>query len=168
MRIVVDLKKDMEEDVVLNKLYKYTSLQTTFAINNVALVNNRPETLNIKTMLKLFIKHRLEVIRRRTRYELRRCKNRAHILEGLIMAVSDIDAIIALIKASPDAPAAKVALMAKGLTLVESATLRNLLPESFLNERASGEHFLTGPQADAILTMQLQRLTGLEVEKLAK
>ncbi|MBW8015774.1 MAG: DNA gyrase subunit A [Planctomycetes bacterium] len=168
MRIVVELKRDMDEDVVLNKLYKYTNLQTTFAINNVALVNNRPETLNIKTMLKLFIKHRLEVIRRRTRYELRRCRNRAHILEGLIMAVSDIDAIIALIKASPDAPAAKVALMAKGLTLVESATLRNLLPDSFVDERTSGEHFLTGPQADAILTMQLQRLTGLEIAKLAR
>ncbi|MCF7954347.1 MAG: DNA gyrase subunit A [Phycisphaerae bacterium] len=167
MRIVVDLKKDMEAEVVLNKLYKFTSLQTTFAINNVALVNNRPETLNIKMMLKLFIKHRLEVIRRRTRYELRRCKNRAHILEGLIMAVSDIDEIIALIKASPDAPSAKTALMNKPLTLVESATLRNLLPESFLNERTKGEHFLSGPQADAILTMQLQRLTGLEIEKLA-
>lgn len=168
MRIVVDVKKDMDENVVLNKLYRFTSLQTTFAINNVALVNNRPETLNIKTMLKLFVKHRLEVIRRRTRYELRRCKNRAHILEGLIMAVSDIDEIIALIKASPDAPSAKIALMQKPLTLVESATLRNLLPESFLNERTQGEHFLSGPQADAILTMQLQKLTGLEIEKLAK
>ena len=168
MRIVVDLKRDIDEDVVLNKLYRYTSLQTTFAINNVALVNNRPETLNIKMMLKLFIKHRLDVIRRRTRYELSRCRNRAHILEGLIMAVSDIDEIIALIKASPDAPAAKIALMKKPLTLVESATLRNLLPESFMEERTRGEHFLTGPQADAILTMQLQRLTGLEIEKLAK
>lgn len=167
MRIVVELKKDMEAEVVLNKLYRFTSLQTTFAINNVALVNNRPETLNIKSMLKLFIKHRLEVIRRRTRYELRRCKNRAHILEGLIMAVSDIDAIIALIKASPDAPAARIALLEKPLTLVESSTLRNLLPDSFLNERTKGDHFLSGPQADAILTMQLQRLTGLEIAKLA-
>lgn len=168
MRIVVDLKKDMDEDVVLNKLYRFTNLQTTFAINNVALVNNRPETLNIKLMLKLFIKHRLEVIRRRTRYELRRCRNRAHILEGLILAVSDIDEIIALIKASPDAPAAKIALMNKPLKLVESATLRNLLPESFVSARSGVEQFLSSPQADAILTMQLQRLTGLEIEKLAK
>jgi DNA gyrase subunit A len=168
MRIVVDLKKDMDDNVVINKLYRYTSLQTTFAINNVALVNNRPETLNIKQVIKLYIQHRLTVIRRRTRYLLRKAQNRAHILEGLILAVSDIDEIIALIKKSPDAPTAKKNLMAKALTLIESATLRNILPESFVSEKSKSAQYLTGPQADAILTMQLQRLTGLEVEKLAK
>ncbi|HEV56131.1 MAG TPA: DNA gyrase subunit A [Phycisphaerales bacterium] len=168
LRIVVELKKDADENVVLNKLWRYTPLQSTYAINNVALVNNRPETLNIKQLLKLYINHRLTVIRRRTRFLLRRCRNRAHILEGLILAVSDIDEIIDLIKRSPDTPAAKLALMAKPLRLVEVATLRRILPEAFVAEKSQGEHFLTGPQADAILTMQLQRLTGLEIEKLAK
>ncbi len=168
MRIVVELKKDVDENVVLNKLYRYTLLQTTFAVNNVALVNNRPETLNIKAMLKLFIKHRLDVIRRRTRYLLRRAMNRAHILEGLILAVSDIDEIIALIKASPDGPTAKINLMKKPLRLLEAATLAKVLPEAFVTEKSTIDQFLSGPQADAILTMQLQRLTGLEIEKLAK
>ncbi len=168
MRIVVELKKDIDDRIVLNKLYRYTQLQTTFAIANVALVKNRPETLNIKQMLSLFIEHRKEVIRRRSRFLLKRCRNRAHILEGLIMAVSDIDEIIELIKSSPDAPTAKLNLMEKALRMAESDTLRNLLPESFITERTSEDQFLTGPQADAILNMQLHRLTGLEIEKLAK
>jgi len=168
MRIVVDLKKDAESEIVLNKLYRYTPLQSTFAIANIALVNNRPETLNIKQMLDCFIEHRKVVIRRRSRYLLRRCRNRAHILEGLILAVSDIDEIINLIKKSPDAPTAKLNLMKKPLRLTESATLRELLPKAFVQEKEKSEHFLTGPQADAILSMQLQRLTGLEMKKLAE
>jgi len=99
---------------------------------------------------------------------LRRCRNRAHILEGLILAVTDIDEIIDIIKKSPDAPTAKLNLMKKPLRLVEVATLSKLLPEEFIQEKSQNDHFLTGPQADAILTMQLQRLTGLEIEKLAK
>ena len=168
LRIVVDLKKDAEADVVLNKLYRYTLLQTTFAIANIALVNNRPETLNIREMLDCFIDHRKTVIRRRSRFLLKRCRNRAHILEGLILAVSDIDEIIDLIKKSPDTPTAKLNLMKKPLQLAEVATLKKILPEAFIKEKSKGKHFLTGPQADAILTMQLQRLTGLEMEKLAK
>lgn len=172
MRIVVELKRDAEEQIVLNKLYQYTPLQSTFAISNVALVNNRPETLNIKQLLQLFIDHRKEVIRRRSRFLLTKCRNRAHILEGLILAVSDIDEIINLIKKSPDAPTAKLNLMKKALRLAESATLRKLLPAKGQVEfvkRASGEdQFLTGPQADAILSMQLSRLTGLEIEKLGQ
>ncbi|RKY06543.1 MAG: DNA gyrase subunit A [Planctomycetota bacterium] len=167
MRVVVELKRDADSNVVLNKLYRYTPLQGTYAINNVVLVNNRPETLNIKQMLKLYIQHRLTVIRRRTRFLLRRCRNRAHILEGLLLAVSDIDEIIAIIKASPDAPTAKLNLMKKALRLAEAATLKKILPASFVDERSGADQFLTGPQADAILTMQLQRLTGLEIEKLA-
>jgi len=168
LRVVVDLKKDAESEIVLNKLYRYTSLQTTFAIANIALVNNQPETLNIREMLQCFIDHRKVVIRRRSRFLLRRCRNRAHILEGLILAVTDIDEIISIIKKSPDAPTAKLNLMKKPLRLAEAATLRKLLPASFVKAKSEGEHFLTGPQADAILTMQLQRLTGLEIEKLAK
>jgi DNA gyrase subunit A len=168
LRIVVDLKKDADAEIALNKLYRYTLLQATFAIANIALVNNKPETLNIRQMLDCFIDHRKTVIRRRSRFLLKRCRNRAHILEGLLLAVSDIDEIIDLIKKSPDAPTAKLNLMQKPLRLAEAATLKKILPEAFVREKSKGEHFLTGPQADAILTMQLQRLTGLEMEKLAK
>jgi DNA gyrase subunit A len=168
LRIVVDLKKDTDVEIVLNKLYRYTSLQSTFAIANIALVDNRPETLNIREMLDCFIDHRKAVVRRRSRFLLKRCRNRAHILEGLILAVSDIDEIIDLIKKSPDAPTAKLNLMKKPLRLAQLATLKKILPKAFVKEKSKGKHFLTGPQADAILTMQLQRLTGLEMEKLAK
>lgn len=168
LRIVVELKKDADAEIVLNKLFRYTPLQTTFAIANIALVNNQPETLNIREMLQCFIDHRKNVIRRRSRFLLRRCRNRAHILEGQILAVTDIDEIIEIIKKSPDAPTAKLNLMNKPLRLVETATLRKLLPAEFVKAKSRGDHFLTGPQADAILTMQLQRLTGLEIEKLAK
>ncbi|UCE98931.1 MAG: DNA gyrase subunit A [Planctomycetota bacterium] len=168
LRIVVDLKKDADAEIIFNKLYRYTPLQTTFAIANIALVNNKPETLNIKQMLQCFIDHRKTVIRRRSRYLLKRCRNRAHILEGLILAVSDIDEIIELIKKSPDTPTAKLNLMKKPLKFAVSATLREILPEAFVREKSKSDQFLTGPQADAILTMQLQRLTGLEMKKLAK
>jgi len=168
MRVVVELKRDADSYVVLNKLYQYTPLQNTFAIINIALVNNRPETLTIKQMLTLFIEHRKIVIRRRARFLLAKARNRAHILEGLILAVSDIDEIIDLIKRSPDAPAAKANLMRKALKLVETETLLRILPESFVTGKSKADQFLSGPQADAILTMQLQRLTGLEIEKLAK
>jgi len=168
LRIVVDLKKDADSTIALNKLFRYTALQNTFAIANIALVNNRPETLNIKQLLNYFIDHRKTVVRRRTRFLLKRCRNRAHILEGLILAVSDIDEIIELIKKSPDTPTAKLSLMKKPLRLAEVATLKKILPKAFVKEKSKGKHFLTGPQADAILTMQLQRLTGLEMEKLAK
>jgi len=168
LRIVVDLKKDADSEIALNKLYRYTPLQSTFAIANIALVNNRPETLNIKQMLDCFIEHRKTVIRRRSRFLLKRCRNRAHILEGLILAVSDIDDIIKLIKKSPDAPTAKLNLMKKPLRLSESATLTAILPKAFVRKRSKSDQFLTGPQADAILAMQLQRLTGLEMKKLAQ
>ncbi|MFA5251257.1 MAG: DNA gyrase subunit A [Phycisphaerae bacterium] len=168
LRIVVDLKKDADSDVALNKLYQYTSLQGTFAIANIALVHSKPETLNIKQMLICFIEHRKVVIRRRSMFLLKRCQNKAHILEGLILAVSDIDEIIELIKKSPDAPTAKVNLMKLPLKLAVSATLKEILPEAFIKEKSKNNQFLTGPQADAILTMQLQRLTGLEMKKLAK
>ena len=168
LRIVVELKKDADAEIALNKLYRYSPLQTTFAIANIALVNNRPETLNIRQMLDCYIDHRKTVIRRRSTFLLRKFRNRAHILEGLILAVSDIDEIIELIKKSPDAPTAKWNLMQKPLRLPESAVLRKLLPKEFVKEKSKSKHYLTGPQADAILTMQLQRLTGLEMEKLAK
>jgi len=168
LRIVVEVKKDADAEIALNKIYQYTPLQTTFAIANIALVNSRPETLNIREMLELYVEHRKEVIRRRSRFLMKRARNRAHILEGLILAVSDIDEIIELIKKSPDVPTAKLNLMKKPLRLAESETLRKLLPKEFVRDKTKSDQFLTGPQADAILNMQLHRLTGLEIEKLAR
>lgn len=168
MRVVIELRKDADPDVIINQLYKFTPLQSTFSIINIALVKNRPQTLNIKQMLLYFLDHRKDVIRRRTRFLLRKAQMRAHIVEGLLLAQSDIDEIIRLIRESADVPEAKAALMAKPLRLMEHATLKTLLPEAFVTKKSQNDQFLTGPQADAILGMQLQRLTGLEIEKLAR
>jgi DNA gyrase subunit A len=168
MRIVVDLRKGAEPEVVINQLYQYTPLQSTFSIINIALVNRAHRTLTLRDMLVYFLDHRKEVIRRRTAFLLRRARQRAHILEGLILAVADIDRIIETIKKSPDVPAARERLMALDLRLTEAATVRKILPESFVARASSGPQQLTKVQADAILSMQLQRLTGLEIEKLAR
>ncbi|MCK4628931.1 MAG: DNA gyrase subunit A [Sedimentisphaerales bacterium] len=167
-RVVIELRRDADEQVVINRLYQYTSLQNTFSIINIALVRNRPLTLNIKQMLQLYLDHRKEVIRRRTNFLLRKARTRAHIVEGLLLAQSDIDEIIRIIRSSPDVPSAKAALMAKALRLREYETIKRILPEEFLIEKSQNDQFLSGPQTDAILSMQLQRLTGLEVEKLAR
>jgi DNA gyrase subunit A len=167
MRIVLDLRKGAEPEVVVNQLYEYTPLQSTFSIINIALVNHAPRTITLREMLVCFLDHRKEVVRRRTSFLLRRARQRAHVLEGLILAVADIDAIIEIIKKSPDVPTARQGLLAKKLRLTEGATVRKLLPKSFLKRASSGDQFLTAVQTDNILAMQLQRLTGLEVEKLA-
>ncbi|MEK6675696.1 MAG: DNA gyrase subunit A [Planctomycetota bacterium] len=167
VRIEVDLKKDANADVVINQIFEYTPLQSSFSIMNIALVDRQPKTLALRDMLGLYIEHRRDVIRRRTAFLLRRAKQRAHILEGLLLAVGDIDAIIEVIKKSADPAAAKANLMARPLRLIEHATLRNLLPPVFLQRFSKGEHHLSGVQAQAILSMQLQRLTGLEIEKIA-
>ena len=169
MRIVVELKRGAEPELVINQLYKYTPLQNTFSIINIALVNRAPRTLDLRQFLVAFLEHRKEVVRRRTSYLLRRARQRAHLLEGLILAVADIDEIIAIIKKSPDVPTAKERLMGKKLRLTEKATVRKLLPKEFVKQAsAKGGVNLTGVQADAILAMQLQRLTGLEIQKLAR
>ncbi len=169
MRIVVELKKGTEPELVINQLYKYTPLQSTFSIINIALVNRAPRTLDLRQFLVAFLDHRKEVIRRRTTFLLRRARQRAHLLEGLILAVADIDEIITIIKKSPDVPTAKERLMEKKLRLTEKATVRKLLPKEFVKQASqSGGMNLTAVQADAILAMQLQRLTGLEIQKLAR
>jgi DNA gyrase subunit A len=167
MRLVVELKRDGNVDLVINQLYKYTPLQDTIPIINIALVNQQPRTLSLREMLMAYLTHRKEVIRRRTQFLLKRARQRSHIVEGLLLAVADIDEIIKLIRNSPDPATAKQRLMAKSLRLTESETLRKLLPEKFVDRMTSSDQFLTEPQADAILAMQLQRLTGLELEKLA-
>ena len=140
MRIVVDVKRDANANVVLNKLYKMTALQSSFSVNNIALVDGRPRMLNLKDMLSLFIKHRHDVVIRRTKYDLRKAEERAHILEGLIIASDHIDEVIALIRASKSPQEAIEGLIAK--------------------------FSLSEIQARAIVEMRLRQLTGLEQDKL--
>lgn len=168
IRLVVECKSGVSGDVVLNKLYQYTPLQTNFAVTNIALVGKQPQTLSIKQLMEYYLDHRKDIVTRRTRFLLRKARQRAHILEGLILAVGDIDAIIQLIRKSANPDAAKQSLMARPLRLADSAALYKLLPQQFARKAGSADQFLTGVQAQAILSMQLQRLTGLEVEKLAK
>ncbi|MCB9854123.1 MAG: DNA gyrase subunit A [Phycisphaerales bacterium] len=167
VRLVIELKTNANEDVVMNKLYRHTPLQTTFSIINIALVGKQPKTMGLIELMDCYLDHRKDVITRRTRFLLQKARQRAHILEGLILALGDIDAIIELIKTSPDPKAARQRLMERPLRLIEAKTLANLLPESFVKRASGTDQFLTGVQANAILAMQLQRLTGLEVEKLA-
>ncbi len=168
IRIEIDLKKDANEDVVLNQLYRHTPLQQNYSIINTALVKGQPRCLPLKSLLELYIEHRKEVIRRRTEFLLKRAQQKAHVLEALILAIGEIDAIIALIKNSASPDEAKQRLMEFELRLLESATIRRLLPAAFFERYTSAGHHLTAVQAGAILSMQLQRLTGLEIEKLAK
>ena len=167
VRIEIEIKRDANEDVIMNQLFEYTPLQSNYHIMNIALVGRRPRTLTLRQMLGLYIDHRKEVIRRRTSFRLRRARQRAHVLEGLILAVGNIDAVIELIRKSPDPAAAKADLMARPLRLGEEPTLRRLLPASFVDRFGPADCHLTAVQAGAILSMQLQRLTGLEMEKLA-
>jgi len=168
MRIVIELRKGAEPKLVLNQLHRYTPLQSTFSIINIALVHGAPRTLTLRDLCVEYLAHRKEVIRRRTTFLLRRARQRAHVLEGLILAVADIDRIIELIKTSPDVPTARQRLMDTPLRLTERATVRALLPEAFAARAGGADQHRTGVQAEAILAMQLQRLTGLEIEKLAR
>jgi DNA gyrase subunit A len=140
MRIVYVLKRDAIPNIVLNKLYKYTALQSSFSVNNIALVNGRPQLLNLKELIHYFVEHRHEVVVRRTTYELRKAEERAHILEGLIIASDNIDEVIAIIRASSNADEAR----------------ENLIKRFELSEI----------QAKAIVEMRLRQLTGLEQDKL--
>jgi DNA gyrase subunit A len=168
VRIEVDLRKDGNEDVVINQLFRFSPLQSNLNVMNVALVDRRPRTLSLREMIDLYIDHRKEVIRRRTTLLLRRAKQRAHILEGLILAVGDIDEIIQIIRRSADPETARQRLMDRELRLAEHEQLRRLLPAAFVERYSTQAHHLTAVQANAILAMQLQRLTGLEIEKLAR
>src|SRR5690606_4730969 len=129
-RLVVELKKDGNVDLVLNQLYEFTPLQTNFNVMNIAVINRQPRTLNLRQMIDIYIDHRKEVIRRRTAYLLRKARQRAHVVEGLILAVGDIDEIIRLIKESPDPATARQRLMARGLRLPEQGAFIRMLPEA--------------------------------------
>ncbi len=160
VRIVVKVKKGEDPQVVLNQLYQYSPLQDSFSVIMLALVDGRPKTLPLKEMLRLFLEHRLNVIRRRTQFQLRQARQRAHIVEGLLIALSYIDEIIRTIRQSANPVEARARLM--GME-VGAEVLRRALDDPEARATAS----LTRMQADAILAMQLQRLTGLEADKLA-
>ena len=142
MRIVYELKRGANADMVLNQLYKYTALQSTFSVNNLAIVNGSPRVLSLKESMSLFLDHRSEVVTRRTEYELRKAKERTHILEGYLIALDHLDEVIALIRSSKDGPEAKAGLIQR--------------------------FEMSAIQAQAVLDMRLQRLTGLEHEKITK
>lgn len=181
MRVVIELKRGEVPEVVLNNLYKQTQLQDTFGMNMVALVDGQPKLLNLKQMLECFLSHRREVVTRRTVFELRKARDRGHVLEGLAVALANIDDFIALIKAAPTPPVAKSELMARSW---DSSLVREMLArtgaenaggiDAFRPEnlplhyglQADGTYKLSDDQAQEILQMRLQRLTGLEQDKI--
>ncbi|MDM1708275.1 DNA gyrase subunit A [Thiopseudomonas alkaliphila] len=174
MRVVIELRRGEVPEVILNNLYAQTQMQSVFGINNVALVDGRPRLLNLKDMLEVFVRHRREVVTRRTVYELRKARERGHILEGQAVALSNIDPVIELIKASPTPAEARERLLATAwessavAAMVERAGAESCRPEG-LDEQygmREGRYYLSPEQAQAILELRLHRLTGLEHEKL--
>ena len=177
MRVVIELKRGENAEVILNNLYKQTQLQDSFGINMVALVDGQPRLLNLKQMLESFLAHRREVLTRRTVFELRKARERGHLLEGLAVAVANVDEMIALIKASPTPPVAKERLLertwAAGIAAAmveraagDAAALRPDNVEAGVGLQGDGTYRLSDTQASEILQMRLQRLTGLEQEKI--
>ncbi|WP_028694663.1 DNA gyrase subunit A [Pseudomonas cremoricolorata] len=174
MRIVIELRRGEVPEVVLNNLYSQTQLQSVFGINIVALIDGRPRLLNLKDLLEAFVRHRREVVTRRTVFELRKARERGHILEGQAVALSNIDPVIALIKASPTPSEAKEALIATPWessavqVMVERAGAESCRPEDLPEQFGlhDGKYWLSPEQAQAILDLRLHRLTGLEHEKL--
>ena len=181
MRVVIELKRGEVAEVVLNNLYKQTQLQDTCGMNMVALVDGQPKLLNLKQMLECFLSHRREVVTRRTVFELRKARERGHVLEGLAVALANIDEFIAIIKAAPTPPVAKAELMTRAW---DSSLVREMLartgdgpgpgidafrPENLPKHygmQADGLYKLSDDQAQEILQMRLQRLTGLEQDKI--
>nr|HMQ72730.1 DNA gyrase subunit A [Rubrivivax sp.] len=181
MRVVIELKRGEVPEVVLNNLYKQTQLQDTFGMNMVALVDGQPRLCNLRQLIEIFLEHRREVVTRRTVFELRKARERGHVLEGLAVALANIDAFIETIKTSPTPPVAKAALMGRGW---DSSLVREMLarvegdtPGGYAAYRPEGlpTHYglqpdgmyrLSDEQAQEILQMRLQRLTGLEQDKI--
>ena len=181
MRVVIELKRGEVPEVVLNNLYKQTQLQDTFGINMVALIDNQPKLCNLKDLIEIFLEHRREVVTRRTIFELRKARERGHVLEGLAVALANIDEFIETIKTSPTPPVAKTALMGKSW---DSSLVREMLsraetgtpggreayrPEGLERQyglQPDGLYRLSETQANEILQMRLQRLTGLEQDKI--
>ncbi len=178
MRVVIELKRGEVADIILNNLYKLTQLQDSFGMNMVALVDNQPRLLNLKQFLEYFLQHRREIVVRRTQFELKKARERGHTLEGLAVALSNVDEIIALIKAAATPPEAKAALMAKvWRSSVVEEMLRRAAADAARPDGLAAQfgwqpdakppgYKLSDVQAQAILELRLQRLTGLEQEKI--
>ncbi len=167
LRVVVELRRDVEPEVVLNQLYRYTSLQTSFGINMVAINGGRPETLDLKKIISALVAFREEVITRRTSCELSKARDRAHVLVGLAIAVANIDPVIAMIRGAPDPATAREALLARDWPALDVASLIALIDEPGRVVSDAGTIRLSEAQARAILELRLQRLTGLERNKIA-
>ena len=174
MRIVIELRRGEVPEVIINNLYKQTAMQTVFGVNMVALIDGQPKLLNLKQVIEAFVKHRREVVTRRTIFDLRKAREKAHILEGLAVALTNIDEMIELIKASPSPAVAKERMLERDWTigsvvdLLEKVEMKDVrpedLPEGF---GAAGQIYKLSPvQAQAILEMRLHRLTGLEQDKI--
>jgi len=174
MRVVIELKRGEIPEVVLNNLYKQTQLQDTFGMNMVALLDGQPRLLNLKQMLEAFLRHRREVVTRRTVFELRKARERGHVLEGLAVALANVDEMIAIIKAAPTPPEAKKDLMAKSWQspvveeMLRRAAMEAARPDGLaVNFGLTPDGYkLSDVQAQEILQMRLQRLTGLEQDKI--
>ena len=174
MRVVIELKRGENPDVILNNLFKQTQLQDSFGMNMVALIDGQPKLLNLKQILDAFLRHRREVITRRTVFELRKARERGHILEGLAVALANVDEMIKIIKAAPTPPDAKKELMARTWKssvvegMLKGAAMEFSRPEGLSKEfgLAASGYKLSDVQAQEILQLRLQRLTGLEQEKI--
>ncbi|MFT6387242.1 MAG: DNA gyrase subunit A [Cellvibrionaceae bacterium] len=174
IRVVIELKRGELGEVVLNNLYAQTQLESVFGINTVALVDGQPRTLNLKQLIECFVKHRREVVTRRTVYLLRKARERGHILEGLAVAIANIDEVIELIRGSASPADAKQGLLSKGwaassvLKFLERADSNTCRPEDLPEEFGlrGGDYYLSPVQAQAILDLRLHRLTGMEYDKL--
>ncbi|MDJ0894427.1 MAG: DNA gyrase subunit A [Alphaproteobacteria bacterium] len=166
VRVVVELKRDAQGDVVLNQLYRYSPLQTSFGVNMLALNERKPEQMNLKQLIAAFIRFREEVITRRTEFELGKARERAHVLAGLLVAISNIDPVIELIRRAKDPAEAREQLMAVAWDAGDVADFIRLIDDPGHTVDENGRYRLSETQARAILDLRLQRLTGLERDKL--
>jgi len=167
IRVVIELRRDASSEVVLNQLYRYSDLQTTFGVNMLALNRGRPELMNLKAVIGAFVQFREEVVTRRTRFELAKARDRGHVLVGLAVAVANIDEVIAMIRAAPDAATARERLMAKSWPAKDVAPLVALIADPRHGIAEDGTIRLSEEQAKAILELRLQRLTGLGRDEIA-
>ncbi|MEM5517806.1 DNA gyrase subunit A [Henriciella sp. AS95] len=161
IRVVVEIKKDASADVVLNQLFRYSQLQTSFPVNMLALNGGRPEQLNLRQVLQAFIQFREEVVARRTKFELNKARDRAHVLVGLALAVANIDEIIRIIRHAPDPNAAREQLLSKAWPVMDMGPMLELIADRRTRKGEGDTIFLSDEQARAILALQLSRLTGL-------
>ena len=168
VRLVIEVRRDSMPEIVLNQLYRYTALQTSFGVNMLAIDNGRPGMMTLKEIIVAFVRFREEVITRRTIFELGKARERAHILAGLAIAVANIDEVIRLIRAAPDPEAARKALLERAWPAEDVAELIALIDEPGHKVAEDGTYHLSEAQAKAILDLRLQRLTGLEREKIAE